>query len=123
MFYSLSVYPSLKSIYKTVEADSKEEAEAILEQMRKEFEEDLKKDIFAKIKIECRCSSSDENYKFGVGGVYLYKRYSTLIPVICVSSGKRYGYRQHGGWEHRFKYFDGGKTFSLRVRKEILLQR
>jgi len=113
MFYSVYVSSSIQSLYKQIEVSSKEEAEKLLEKLKEEYIENIKRDL-SLVSVSGRVSLSDENYKFGIGGVYLFKKYSSLIPVVCKRSEKDYGWRKRRGWVHKFVYFDGGQTLILK---------
>ncbi len=113
MIYSVTINISVPYKTEKIEAENEAEAQKIADVLKKAR---LAAVVLADnelIKANSYISIADENYKYVVGGYYLIKRYHRFHLAKCTKSGRAYGYRRRGGFEHVFRFMESGRTVIL----------
>ncbi len=112
MFYDIKIRLSTTqvSINETVEADSKEEAEAPARGMEREG----RTSYHPVVEVLNHVTVSSKNFSYVKGAIYLVGRYSKFNPAICEDSFHSY---RRGEWEHEFKFLETGKTITIKGAK------
>ncbi len=107
MIYDILLDVSLNNNYIEVEADSEEEAKALLKQ---EIDKATNADS---IHVWGSYVLSRKNYSYKRGAIYLIKKYSKTFPARCVDTRPLGG----GGFEVVFEKLSNDKMFSISNEK------
>lgn len=112
MLYDIDIRVDSTSlrISETVEANSKEEAEALA----REMEKDGRAAYLPVVASENRVTKSQKNFTYVKDAIYLVGRYSKFSPAICVNS---YHCSRIGDYEHEFRSLETGKHIFLKGAK------
>jgi hypothetical protein len=97
MIYTVSAGISIyvRSAYVKVDVATREEAETAARALG----EELKKGPF-ELEPNIHVSEDESNFLYDVGGIYLFKRYSTPVPVKCIESRNHW---RRPNWRHTFR--------------------
>ncbi len=97
-------------IRETIEANSKEEAEALAREMGKEGRASYRPIV----EVRNSVAVSDKNFTYLKKAIYMVGRYSKFSPAICTNSFQEW---RKSSYEHEFTFLETGKIVTIKGAK------